>query len=69
MNNIKIRELVNLQDPLKSHNHYAYIQNQGVVNLRQIDRRISWESTISMMDTLGVREGFLEVIPGYATRE
>jgi len=59
----KIMERVNLQDPLEPRKHYAYIQNQGVVNLRQIAKRISRESTISMMDTMAVLEGFLQVIP------
>ena len=55
----KIMERVNLQDPLEPHKQYAYIQNQGVVNLRQIAKRISRESTVSMMDTLAVLKGFL----------
>ena len=59
----KIMERVNLQDPLEPRKHYAYIKNQGSVNLRQIAKRISRESTISMMDTLAVLEGFLQTIP------
>lgn len=59
----KIMERVNLQDPLEPRKHYAYIKNQGSVNLRQIAKRISRESTISMMDTLAVLEGFLQVVP------
>ncbi len=59
----KIMERANLQDPLEPRKYYAYVQNQGVVNLRQIAKRISRESTISMMDTLAVLEGFLQTIP------
>ncbi len=59
----KIMERANLQDPLEPRKHYAYIKNQGSVNLRQIAKRISRESTISMMDTLAVLEGFVQVVP------
>ena len=54
MINFKIMQRVNLQNPLEPRKHYAYIQNQGVVNLRQIAKRISRESTISMMDIMAV---------------
>ncbi len=59
----RILERVNPQAPLDPRKHYALIQNQGVVTLRQIAKRISRESTVSMMDTLAVLEGFLQVIP------
>ena len=59
----KIMERVNPQAPLDPRKYYAFIKNQGVVNLRQLAKRISRESTISMMDTMAVLEGLLQVIP------
>ncbi len=59
----KILERVNPLAPLDPRKYYALVQNQGVVTLRQIAKRISRESTVSMMDTLAVLEGFLQVIP------
>jgi predicted histone-like DNA-binding protein len=58
-----IKERVNPQAPLEPRKHYAFVQNQGAVNLRQLATRISRESTISMMDTMAVLEGLLQVIP------
>ena len=59
----KIMERVNPQAPLDPRKHYAFIKNQGVVNLRQLAKRISRESTVSIMDTMAVLEGLLQDIP------
>ena len=59
----KIMERVNPQAPLDPRKYYAFIKNQGVVNLRQLAKRISRESTVSMMDTMAVLEGLLQDIP------
>lgn len=56
-------ERVNPQDILGIRKHYAVVHNQGEINLRQLATRISRESTISMMDTMAVLEGLLQVIP------
>ena len=63
MVHFSIKERVNPQAPLDPRKHYAFVKNQGVVNLRQLAKRISRESTVSMMDTMAVLEGFLQVIP------
>jgi predicted histone-like DNA-binding protein len=58
-----LKERVNPQALLDPRKQYAFVQNQGAVNLRQLATRISRESTISMMDTMAVLEGLLQVIP------
>jgi predicted histone-like DNA-binding protein len=63
MVHFSVKERVNPQAPLDPRKHYAFVKNQGVVNLRQLAKRISRESTVSMMDTMAVLEGFLQVIP------
>jgi predicted histone-like DNA-binding protein len=63
MINYSLKERVNPQAPLDPRKHYAFVQNQGAVNLRQLATRISRESTISMMDTMAVLEALLQVIP------
>ncbi len=63
MINFNLKERVNPQAPAEPRNYYAFAQNQGAVNLRQLSTRISRESTISMMDTMAVLEGLLQVIP------
>ncbi len=63
MINYSIKERVNPQaisDPRKYH---AFANNQGMLSIRQLARIISNESTISMMDTMAVIEGLLQVIP------
>jgi len=63
MINFSLKERVNPQAPTDPRKYYAFPQNQGAVNLRQLATRISRESTISMMDTQAVLEGLLQVIP------
>ena len=63
MINFQLKERVNPQAPTETRKHYAFAQNQGAVNLRQLAKRISRESTISIMDTMAVLEGLLQVIP------
>lgn len=58
-----VKQRVNPQAPTDPRKHYAFVQNQGAINLRQLARRISRESTISMMDTIAVLEGLLQVVP------
>ena len=58
-----IKERVNPRALLDTRKHYAFIKNQGVVNLRELAKRLSRESTISMMDTMALLEGLLQVIP------
>lgn len=63
MLNFSLRERVNPLAPLDPRKYYAFIQSQGTITLRKLAKRISRESTISMMDTMAVLEGFLQVIP------
>jgi len=58
----KILEHVNQQSPIDSRKYHTSNQNQGDVTLRQIAKRISRGSTISMMDTLAVLIEFLYII-------
>jgi len=58
-----IKERVNpqaLSDPRK---YYAFAKNQGMLSPRQLAKIISRESTVSMMDTMAVLEGLMQVIP------
>ena len=63
MINYSLKERVNPQAPQETRKQYAFVQNQGAVSLRHLATRISRESTISMMDTMAVLEGLLQVIP------
>ncbi|MFK5857233.1 MAG: HU family DNA-binding protein [Bacteroidota bacterium] len=58
-----IKERVNPQAIMDPRKYYAFAQNQGMVSIRELARIISNESTISMMDTMAVIEGLLQVIP------
>lgn len=62
-----IKQRVNPQAPLDPRKYYAFIKIQGAVDLRQLAKRISRESTISMMDTMAVLEGLLQVVPDLLT--
>ena len=43
--------------------YYAFPKSSGIVELRELAKRISRESTVSTMDTMAVLEGLLQVIP------
>ncbi|MFK5854887.1 MAG: HU family DNA-binding protein [Bacteroidota bacterium] len=58
-----IKERVNPQAIMDSRKYYAFAQNQGMTSIRELARIISKESTVSMMDTMAVIEGLLQVIP------
>jgi len=60
-----LKERVNPQALGDARKQYAFVKNQGAVSLRQLATRISRESTVSMMDTMAVLEGLLQVIPDF----
>lgn len=62
-----IKQRVNPRDLEAARKFYAIAQSQGSVDLRQLATRISRESTISMMDTMAVLEGLLQVVPDLLT--
>ncbi len=63
MINFKIINKVNPQDITAVQKFYAVKQSQETLTLRDFGRRISRESTVSMMDTMAVLEGLLQIIP------
>lgn len=63
MINYKIINKVNPQDVTAVQKFYAVKQAQEVLTLRDFGKRISRESTVSMMDTMAVLEGLLQIIP------
>lgn len=63
MINYKLVEKVNPRDLTGTRKLYAVKQKQETLNVRDLAKRISRESTISIMDTTAVLEGFLQVIP------
>jgi len=44
---------------------YAVTQYKGNLSLREIATRISRESTVSLMDTMAVLEGLVQVMPEF----
>jgi predicted histone-like DNA-binding protein len=56
-------ERVNPRDLTAQNLLYPIKQKQEELNLRDFGRRISRESTVSMMDTMAVLEGLLQIIP------
>jgi predicted histone-like DNA-binding protein len=54
---------VNPQDVAGVQKFYAVKQPQEELTLRDFGKRISRESTVSMMDTMAVLEGLLQIIP------
>jgi len=63
MINYKLVNKVNPQDVLAVQKFYAIKQPQETLTLRDFGKRISRESTVSMMDTMAVLEGLLQIIP------
>jgi predicted histone-like DNA-binding protein len=63
MVNYTIHQRVNLQSPDDPRKYYAIAKAAGVVDLRSLAKRITRESTISMMDTMAVLEGLIQVVP------
>jgi predicted histone-like DNA-binding protein len=59
----KLVNKVNPQDITAVQKFYAVKQPQEVLTLRDFAKRISRESTVSMMDTMAVLEGLLQIIP------
>lgn len=58
-----IQERVNPNSPTDPRKYYATSKATGKINLRTLAKRISRESTLSIMDTQAVLEGFIQVIP------
>lgn len=63
MINFKIVSKVNPQDITAAQKFYAVKQSQETLTLRDFGKRISRESTVSMMDTMAVLEGLLQIVP------
>jgi len=59
----KLINKVNPQDVNAVQKFYAVKQPQETLTLRDFGKRISRESTVSMMDTMAVLEGLLQIIP------
>ena len=55
----------NPRDLTAPRKYYAVSQYKGNVSLREIATRIARESTVSLMDTLAVLEGLLQVMPEF----
>jgi predicted histone-like DNA-binding protein len=58
-----LNQRVNPRSPSDTRKYYAYSKATGTITLRELAQRISRESTVSMMDTVAVLEGLLQVIP------
>ena len=67
MINYKLVNKVNPRDVLAVQKFYPVKQKQETLSIRDLAKRISRESTVSMMDTTAVLEGFLQVIPNELT--
>ena len=63
--NYTVKERYNPKAPEEPRKYYAFPKTSGSVDLRELAKRISRESTVSMMDTLAVLEGIFQVIPDY----
>lgn len=63
MINYKTVNKVNPQDIDAVQKFYGVKQAQETLTLRDFGKRISRESTVSMMDTMAVLEGLLQIIP------
>ena len=58
-----LKERVNPADVSAPNKLYPVKQSQEELTLRDFAKRISRESTVSMMDTMAVLEGLLQIIP------
>jgi len=63
MINYSVINKINPQDITGVQKFYAIKQPQEELTLRDFGKRISRESTVSMMDTMAVLEGLLQIIP------
>jgi len=58
-----LKERINPTDLTAPNKLYPVKQSQEELTLRDFAKRISRESTVSMMDTMAVLEGLLQIIP------
>ncbi|MHB1147407.1 MAG: HU family DNA-binding protein [Lutibacter sp.] len=58
-----LKERINPTDLTAPNKLYPFKQAQEELTLRDFAKRISRESTVSMMDTMAVQEGLLQIIP------
>lgn len=58
-----LKPKVNPRDLTSEKKLYPVKQSQEKLTLRDFGKRISRESTVSMMDTMAVLEGLLQIIP------
>jgi predicted histone-like DNA-binding protein len=58
-----LKQKVNPRDLTQEKKYYPIKQSQEELTLRDFGKRISRESTVSMMDTMAVLEGLLQIIP------
>lgn len=63
MLNYKLISKSNPRDVAAEKKFYAVKQGQGKLTMRDIAKRISRESTVSIIDTTAVLEAFLQVVP------
>jgi len=63
MFNFSLNQRVNPRSPEDVRKYYAFPKASGTIELRELAKHISRESTVSMMDTVAVLEGLLQVIP------
>tara|TARA_R110001583_G_C5600447_1_gene404487 strand:- start:415 stop:795 length:381 start_codon:yes stop_codon:yes gene_type:complete len=58
-----LRGKVNPQNLVATNKFFPVKQAQETLTIRDFGKRISRESTVSMMDTMAVLEGLLQIIP------
>ena len=63
--NYTVKERYNPKAPEEPRKYYAFPKATGNAGLRVLAKRITRESTVSMMDSLAVLEGLFQVIPDY----
>lgn len=62
-----LRGKVNPQNLVEENKLFPVKQAQETLTIRDFGKRISRESTVSMMDTMAVLEGLLQIIPDEIT--
>jgi len=62
-----LRGKVNPQNLVATNKLFPIKQPQETLTIRDFGKRISRESTVSMMDTMAVLEGLLQIIPDELT--
>ena len=60
-----LRQKPNPRDLTAPRKYYAVTQYNGDLSLREIATWISRESTVSLMDTMAVLEGLVQVMPAF----